>query len=191
VARWQEGLISGALALLLQSPADALEVERLDVSFQNDRYVVIFKAQLRAQAEAVGTVLKDYEHYPALDPRITESRVLPSDHDGRVRLFTRMWGCVGGLFCRTMQRVEVVEERPGELIATAVLSESDVHIGVTRSEWSPHDGGTALGYRLEIMPKFWIPPLFGRRLMITTLREGTLSLFTNVESAAQRVGSGE
>jgi hypothetical protein len=33
--------------------------------------------------------------------------------------------------------------------------------------------------------------LFGRRLMITTLREGTLSLFTNVESAAQRVGSGE
>jgi hypothetical protein len=100
-----------------------------------------------------------------------------------------MWGCLGGLFCRTMQRVEEIEERPGELLATAVLAESDVRFGVTRSQWSAHDGGTALGYRLEIMPKFWIPPLFGRRIMINTLRDGTVSLFTNVEGAAQRVGS--
>jgi hypothetical protein len=35
------------------------------------------------------------------------------------------------------------------------------------------------------MPKFWIPPVFGRRLMIKTLSEGTLSLFTNVEREAR------
>jgi hypothetical protein len=35
------------------------------------------------------------------------------------------------------------------------------------------------------MPKFWIPPVFGRRLMIKTLREGTLSLFNNVEREAR------
>jgi hypothetical protein len=37
------------------------------------------------------------------------------------------------------------------------------------------------------MPKFWVPPILGRRLMISTLREGTLGLFTNVEREA-RVG---
>lgn len=188
MARRQKGLIAGALALLLTPAANALEVERLDVSFQKDRYVVVFEAQLNAPADAVGEVLKDYVQYPALDSRITESRILGSDGQGHVRLFTRMRGCLGALFCRSMQRVEEVEERPEELLATAVLAESDVRFGITRSQWMAHDGGTALGYRLEIMPKFWIPPIFGRRLMINTLREGTLSMFTNVESVAQRTG---
>jgi hypothetical protein len=87
-----------------------------------------------------------------------------------------------------MQRVEEIEEQPEELLAIAVLAESEVRFGVTRSHWTANQGGTALTYRMEIMPKFWIPALFGRRLMIKTLREGTLSLFTNVESAAQRTG---
>jgi hypothetical protein len=96
-----------------------------------------------------------------------------------------MRGCLGTLMCHSMQRVEEVEERPNELLATVVLPESDVRFGVTRSQWEPQDGGTSLQYRLEIMPKFWIPPVFGRRLMIKTLREGTLSLFNNVEREAR------
>lgn len=193
MARWQQGLILGvvlvAMVIAMAPAADALEVERLDVSYQKDRYVVVFAAQLDAPADAVGAVLKDYDQYPELDPRITESRVLSRERLTRVRLFTRMRGCLGSLMCRSMQRVEEIEEQPDELLATAVLAESDVRFGITRSHWTPHQGGTALTYRLEIMPKFWIPALFGRRLMINTLREGTLSLFTNVESAAQRSGS--
>ena len=172
-------------ALLWAGSAHAIEVRRLEVSFQGDRYVVVLNAQLDAPSEAVGDVLKRYEQYPTLDPRITESRVLSRDREHSVRLFTRMRGCLGTMMCRSMQRVEEVEERPNELLATAVLSESDVRFGLTRSQWEPHDGGTSLQYRLEIMPKFWIPPFFGRRLMISTLREGTLSLFTNVEREAR------
>lgn len=188
MARWQQELIFGAIVLLLAPAANGIEVEKLDVSYQRDRYVVVFSAQLAAPAAAVGAVLKDYDQYPELDPRITESRVLSRERISRVRLFTRMRGCLGSLMCRSMQRVEEIEEQPDELLATAVLAESDVRFGVTRSHWIANRGGTALTYRLEIMPKFWIPALFGRRLMIKTLREGTLSLFTNVESAAQRSG---
>jgi hypothetical protein len=155
------------------------------VSFQGDRYVVILNAQLDAPAEAVGEVLKRYDEYPALDPRIIESRVLSREREHSLRLYTRMRGCLGSVLCRSMRRVEQVEERPDELLATAVLSESDVRFGVTRSQWQPQDGGTALQYRLEIMPKFWVPRLWGRRLMLSTLREGTLSLFTNVEREAR------
>ncbi|HEY7377711.1 MAG TPA: hypothetical protein VH542_03395, partial [Steroidobacteraceae bacterium] len=57
--------------------------------------------------------------------------------------------------------------------------------GVTRSQWQPKENGTQLVYRLEIMPKFWIPPFFGPRMMISTLRAGTLELFSNVEKAAK------
>lgn len=188
MARWQQELMVGVVVLLLAPAAHAIEVERLDVSYQKDRYVVVFTAQLDAPADAVGAVLKDYGQYPKLDPRITESRVLSRERISSVRLFTRMRGCLGTLMCRSMQRVEEIEEQPEELLATAVLAESDVRLGVTRSQWTANHGGTAITYRMEIMPKFWIPALFGRRLMIKTLREGTLSLFTNVEGAAQRNG---
>jgi hypothetical protein len=171
--------------LLLASPANALEVRRLDVSFEGDRFVVVLNAQLDAPADGVGEVLKRYDDYPSLDPRITESRVLSRGREHSVRLYTRMRGCLGTLMCRSMKRVEEIEERPNELLATTVLPESDVRFGVTRSQWEPQDGGTSLQYRLEIMPKFWIPPVFGRRLMIRTLSEGTLSLFTNVEREAR------
>jgi len=190
MAGWQEALIRGAAALLLSPVASALDVERLDVGLQGDRYVVDFVAQIDAPADAVQAVLTDYDDYPRLDPRIQESRVVGRDRVNSVQLYTKMRGCVGGLFCRTMQRVEEVVERPDELLATAILDKSDVRIGVTRSQWQSKEHGTELVYRLEIMPKFWIPPLFGKRLMISTLRSGTLQLFTNVEKAArQRSGT--
>ena len=70
-------------------------------------------------------------------------------------------------------------------VLSRLLDQSDVRFGVTRSQWQPQNGGTALQYRLEIMPKFWVPRFFARRLMLSTLREGTLSLFTNVEREAR------
>ncbi|NJO12629.1 MAG: hypothetical protein HC872_03270 [Gammaproteobacteria bacterium] len=83
-----------------------------------------------------------------------------------------------------MRRVETVQETPGSLIATALPEQSDVKYGLTRSYWTASAGGTEVQYRLEIEPDFWVPPIIGPPLMIRTLREGTLSLFQNVERAA-------
>ncbi len=185
MARRQEALSCAVVALALSPAAHALNVERLEVNFREDRYVVEFVAQLDAPAEAVHAVLTDYDAYPALDPRIQESRVLGRDRDHSLQLYTRMRGCLGTLLCRTMQRVEEIQEMPDELLATAILDQSDVRVGVTRSQWQATEQGTQVVYRLEIMPKFWIPPLFGPRLMISTLRAGTIELFTNVEKEAQ------
>ena len=86
----QKALIGAALALLLSPVAHALEVARLDVALNGDRYVVEFVAQLEATPEAVHAVLTDYAEYPTLDPRIQESRVLGRDRENSVRLYTRM-----------------------------------------------------------------------------------------------------
>ena len=161
MVRRQEALSCAVVALALSPAAHALNVERLEVNFRDDRYVVEFVAQLDAPTEAVHAVLTDYDAYPTLDPRIQESRVLGRDREHAVRLYTRMRGCLGTLLCRTMQRVEDIHEMPDELLATAILDQSDVRFGVTRSQWQAKENGTQVVYRLEIMPKFWIPPLFG------------------------------
>ncbi len=189
MVRRQEALSCAVVALALSPAAHALNVERLEVNFRDDRYVVEFVAQLDAPTEAVHAVLTDYDAYPTLDPRIQESRVLGRDREHAVRLYTRMRGCLGTLLCRTMQRVEDIQEMPDELVATAVLDQSDVRVGITRSQWQANENGTQVVYRLEIMPKFWIPPLFGPRLMVSTLRAGTIELFTNVEKAARERNS--
>lgn len=175
---------------MLAAPAAfAMDVERLEVRRLEDRYVVEFQARLAAPAEDVGAVLTDYDHYPELDPRILEAR---RDEANHARLHTRLRGCLGGLMCRTLQRVEILDERPGEVIATAIPAESDVRFGLTHSRWEASGGGTEVNYRLEITPDFWVPPLIGPPLMIRALREGTLGLFTNVERAARmRAGKHE
>lgn len=184
MARQTKRLILGVAALAIAPAALAIDIQRLDVRHRGDRYIVELEALLDAPAESVGAVLKDYERYPDLDARILEShRVV--DEDGTSRLLTRLRGCVGTLICRSMRRVETLEETPGELIAIAVPEESDVRYGRTYSRWEARAHGTALTYRLEITPDFWIPPFIGRRMMIRTLREGTISLFTNVERVAR------
>lgn len=184
MARQTKKLILCVAALACTPAALAMDVQRLDVRYRGDRYVVELEALLDAPAESVGAVLKDYERYPDLDARILESR-REVDEDGSLRLLTRLRGCVGTLLCRSMRRVETLEETPDELIATAVPEESDVRFGRTHSHWEARADGTALTYHLEITPKFWIPPFIGRRMMIRTLREGTISLFRNVERAAR------
>jgi len=166
---------------LAAGSVSAFEARKIDVQRSGDRYVVELEAHLDAPAEQVGAVLKDYEKYPQLDPRILESRRESAEP---AKLYTRLKGCVGGLLCRTMRRVETLQESPESLIATAVPTESDVTYGVTHSQWQSAGTGTEVRYRLEIEPDFWIPPLIGPRLMMKTLREGTLSLFQNVERAA-------
>jgi hypothetical protein len=181
VGKKEKGLALGVAALLAAPGAFAIDVERLDVQRLADRYVVEFHARLAAPAEQVGEVLTDYAHYPELDPRIQEMHRDETDHS---RLHTRLRGCLGGLMCRTLQRVETLEEHPGEVIATTLPTEGDVRYGITHSRWEASGTGTQIDYRFEITPDFWVPPLIGPRLMIKALREGTLSLFTNVEREA-------
>ena len=85
-----------------------------------------------------------------------------------------------------VERVERVEERPYELLATALPERSDVTFGITQTQISTSGPRTTrLVYRTQIEPKFWIPRLVGRRAMLNTLREATIDLFTQVERTAQ------
>jgi len=173
-------------ALAATGTADAIDVSKLQVGEQGRRYVVEFEAQLAADPGAVMRVLMDFEHYPVLDSRILLAR--RSMRDGKPLLFTRLRGCLGSVFCRTMDRYEVLDEQPGRLVATAIPGEGDLKYGLTVIRAESRDGGTRVRYRNEFEPSFWMPRWLVRRAMYTTLREGTLEMFHAIEERADPGG---
>ena len=177
------------LALLLAIPAlaaagaaDAIDVSKLQVREQGRRYVVEFEAQLAADPSAVMRVLTDFEDYPALDSRILLAR--RSMRDGKPLLYTRLRGCLGSVFCRTMDRYELLDEQPGRLVATAIPDEGDLKYGLTVIRVEPRAGGTRVRYRNEFDPSFWMPRWLVRKAMYTTLHDGTLEMFRAIEVRA-------
>jgi len=180
-------LILAVPALAAATGAAAINVVKLQVTEQGRRYVVEFEAQLAADPQAVIMVLTDFENYQRLDSRILIAR-LTGTRDGLPLLYTRLRGCIGSIFCRSMDRYELVEVQPERLVATAIPGEGDLRYGLAVTRLEPRAGGTRVRYRNEFEPSFWMPRWLVRNAMHTTLREGTLEMFQAIEV---RAGSGK
>jgi hypothetical protein len=169
-------------ALVVTGVAGAIDVSKLQVREEGRRYVVELEAQLDADPGAVMRVLTDFANYPALDSRIILAR--SSMRNGKPLLFTRLRGCLGSVFCRTMDRYELLEELPGRVVATAIPGEGDLKYGLTVIRVESRGGGTRIRYRNEFDPSFWMPRWLVRKAMYKTLHDGTLEMFRAIERRA-------
>jgi hypothetical protein len=185
VANFASWIAITACALLWSGAAHALDVERADAQYKDREYVVELDLVLKAPAARVEAVLRDYANYPSLDASILESKVLNRPDKATAMLYTKLRAC-SGVFCRTVKRVERVQESALELLAIVVPEQSDVVSGRTHTVLQTVDGGTRVHYRTSVVPKFWVPTLIGRPLMLRTLREASLELFRHVEVRAKR-----
>ncbi len=167
------------------SSAYAIEVERADSHYKDREYRVELQLVLDAPAERVEAVLRDYANYPQLDNRILESNVLSRPDAATAMLYTKLRAC-SGLFCRTVKRVERVHESKFELLAVVVPEQSEVVSGRTHTLLQSVEGRTRVRYQTDVTPKFWVPGLIGRPLMLRTLREASLELFRHVEVRAKQ-----
>lgn len=167
----------------VSSQAVAMEVERAEVKFAEQRYSFEMVATLNAPIDRVEAILKDYAGYSTLDERILESRVIERISPSEVLLFTSLRACFGP-FCRHVKRVERVEEGVHELRAATIPERSDVAYGDTYTQISNAGPKTRVVYRTVVSPDFWIPRFVGRRVMLNTLRDASLTLFSNVEKRA-------
>src|SRR3954471_4239950 len=70
--------VAGACLLLALScePASALTIEHSNATYNNKHYEFEMVAIIDAPIERVQAVLRDYEGYKDLDPRILEARVI-------------------------------------------------------------------------------------------------------------------
>jgi hypothetical protein len=176
---------AGALAiLLLPATTAAVSVQLIEASLNDGVYRVELVARLDAPVEDVAAVLTDYVGYRQLDPRIRSSSVLPSEEAGVEVVRTIVRACAG-FFCRNVERVERVEHREGELLATVIPELSELREGRTRTTWQAAEASTDVTYQAEFVPAFWVPAAIGRRYAVRALRASTLQLFDNVEQRAR------
>jgi hypothetical protein len=164
--------------------AQALSVQSLDASLKEGVYRVALVARVDAPVEDVAAVLTDYAAYRQLDPRIRSATLLPSEEAGVALVRTVVRACAG-FFCRNVERVERVERREGELLATVIPERSELLHGRTRTTWQAAEAATEVTYQAEFVPAFWVPTAIGRRYAERALRASTLQLFDNVEKRAR------
>ena len=176
------GAVCGALCV--STGAQALEIEQADSKYLDKQYRLTLVTVVEASRERVQAVLRDYRNYPKLDPRILEARVMERTGPNEVVLYTKLRACFG-VFCRTIKRVERVEEGDNDLRASVLPDQSDATQGETRTQLTALNGRTRITYSTQIAPGFWIPPFIGRALMLRTLREASVDLFRRVEQQAQ------
>lgn len=180
-ARWPAGM----LALLLPVAAGAMSVQALVVGVRGGTYFVEFEAVLDAPEHSVMAVLTDYAHYPSLDPRIAEARIVGED-DGRPLLFTRLRGCLGSWLCRDMDRYERVTQTESLLVAESVEGKGDLARGKVITQLERRGAQTRVRYRTDFQPSFWMPAFLVRAAMLRTLESATREMFANVEARARR-----
>lgn len=185
--RQRIGLRVFGLSIALLSPAAlAFDIQHSHASYVEEEYRFEFTAVLDAPIDYVEIVLRDYEHYPALDSRILEAHVLDRPTMNVATLATTLRACFGPI-CRSVRRVERVEETPHGLLAVTDPQRSDMELGETRTQLEEAEAGrTRVIYRTRLRPDFWVPALVGRRMMLTTLEDATVDLFRNVEKTAQQ-----
>ena len=184
MSSWNTWVVVGVIALTPLT-AHAFEIEKSEARYADKRFEFELVATIDAPIDRVTAVLRDYEHYPDLDPRILNAKVLERTGSDVITLATTLRACFGPI-CRNVKRVERVEESPDGLAAITDPSRSDVRFGETHTVLSTLGGRTKVTYRTSITPGFWVPAIVGRRLMLSTLESATTDLFMNVEMRAKK-----
>ena len=178
-----------ALGVLLAAmPAAAMDLETVEFSDSDGGYVLTMSARLDASVDRVFAILTDYGRLAELHDTILESRVIAEPAAGTTDVYTRIRGCVM-LFCRELQRTERVRTLAPEFVEAVILPETgDFDAGVVRWDLRGLPGGrTHVDYVAEVQPRFWVPPVVGKRLLSKAMRKTTGELFVAVEARAREV----
>lgn len=180
------GWMGAAMILLLSSRSSfASEVISLQVSNQGDLYVLESENYLEASVQSVFQVLMDYDNYTRLSSVYKESRQLAPGPDGAPRVYTLARGCIV-FVCRSVEKVERLNtETNRRIVATVIPELSNLQQGTTEWVLNSAADGTRLSYRMELLPKFWIPPLIGPPVIRYVLAKGGKNALQRMENLAR------
>ncbi len=178
------------LALAVAAPpVAAAEVLKERFSKEGDAYTARIAVQVEAPAEAVWATLTDYEGLAELAPSIQSSqRIGLTEGQATVETVTR--GCIGP-FCRTITRVERMDEDPRSRITATVEPErSDLQSGATEWRLQPRASGVRVTMDTRMRPDFWIPPFVGPDALQRNLTRDMVAIMEAIEARAKAPGGG-
>ena len=175
---------------LLPLAAQAVSIESLTVTRNDDRFRVTMQARLDVGADRAFTVLTHYEELPNISKAVKVVRLEPDAPADMQRVFTRMRACFS-FFCRTLEQVQdmrsSVSPNGGNLSATVLPDKSDLRYG--QADWTIDRCATAnetcLTFVAELEPKFWIPPVIGPWAMERKLRQEAMETTQGIERLAK------
>ena len=155
------------------------------MSSHDDQYVLESENYLQASVSSVFQVLLDYDNFTQLSSVYQESRQLGLGPDGAPRVYTRARGCM--LFvCRSVEKIERLDTEPNyRIVATVIPELSNLREGLTEWVLNADGAGTRLFYRMELVPKFWVPPLIGPPVIRYVLTKGGKDALQRLENLAR------
>ena len=172
--------------LLGQMPAQAYELQTLEVSHQGKAYHVQVQARLARKPERVFAVLTEFERASQLNPSIKSMVVMPEGD--ALRSVSHTDGCFAG-FCRDIFHVQKLTVRRsahgGRIDAiTEPLEHSDFASGDNHILVQADGYGALFSLVSTSVPSFWLPPLIGPYAVQMRLREEALNTLSNLERLA-------
>lgn len=174
-----------AVVLLLPLSTGAATLRDVEVDRVDGVYTLQSQVWFDAGIEQTYAVFRDWDLSTRFSSVVVESRNLEPDETGRPGFYNRNRACIW-FYCQTFERYGWVDEKPLEFIeATADPERSDFHLSVERWEFVAEDQGTLVKYRLEMRPKFFIPPLIGPALVKRKLKKGSGDAIDRIERLAQ------
>lgn len=170
---------------LFSSASLSGELLELSVAEADGKYKLRMVSVLDAPADYVYRVITDYRHAYRINPSLTEVKILPSNHDGVIRVQNRSEHRVG-LFSFEIEWVGDVVETPHSRISITTIPEiGSFHSGAALWEIRPQGNRTWVRHESSLKPKFYIIPVIGAYIMKNKMKDETLATFTRIECNAQ------
>lgn len=170
---------------LLSLTVNASQLVRLEVDQKADIYEIRVEMEVDAPAENVRAILTDYANLDRLNASITTSKILGTEHNGTVRVLTRMENCIL-FFCVNVQKVEDgTEDEQGRILVAIVPDSSDFRSGHASWEVRSKGNRSHVIHYAKVEPDILIPPLMGTAAVKNTLRREIRESLENLDCLAR------
>jgi hypothetical protein len=156
------------------------ELLKSEVKEVAEHFVLHLEMRIDADYDPVYDILVDFENLKELTETIKESELLESEDDVHV-VRMRSEGCVL-FYCQSVIQVTTVTELGRGYIKSIVDPElSDLSYGKVLWQIIEEDETTKIIYDADIVPDFWIPPLFGSYIFKSSLIEEAEKTINGIE----------
>jgi hypothetical protein len=149
----------------LPTAAQSAQVLNTLVVQQQGRFIMHSETLVQAPVSEVRTLLTEYENLPRVNRDLKRVEVLERLGDGGVRMGVTSDYCILRI-CLNFVWVQDVHILPdGDIVMAIVPNGGDFRQGSGRWRLLSDTGGTRLVFDVDLVPNFWIPPVFGPWLM--------------------------
>ena len=175
-----------AVGFALAASAPAATIVHTEARHSNGRYTLLFEVVLDAERGKIWPWMTDYERLPRLSDVVVASRIVQSEADNKHRVHVTFHACIL-IFCKTMKKLVDIQVWPqSDIIVVGDPRLSDFSYSVERWRVSAEKSQTRLNYHAEMVPNFFIPPLFGPWLVKTFLQREIRATAAKLEALANQ-----